>query len=66
MRDKTVELYSILQDNSQLDSYVQGYFGGSDREIDLFQDTLRKVEGPGHCVGADHFVDDSELLDFGE
>jgi hypothetical protein len=66
MRDKTVELYSILQDNSQLDSYVQGYFEGPDREIDLFHYKLRRLDQPGYRVGTDHCGDDSEPLDFGE
>lgn len=66
MRDKIIDLQSVLEENNLLDTYVHGYFGEDDREIDLFHYKLRKLDHPGHCVGAAHCGDDSEPLDFGE
>lgn len=66
MRDKIIDLQSVQEENNLLDTYVQGYFGGADREIDLFHYKLRKLDHPGHYAGADHCGDDSEPLDFGK
>ncbi|MBU0663740.1 MAG: hypothetical protein KJ990_04260 [Proteobacteria bacterium] len=67
MRDKIVDLYSILKDNSQLDSYVQGYFGDSDSEVDLFRHKFRSLDSKSHFNSSDDIDDDDlEFLDLGE
>ena len=67
MSDKIVDLQSILEENSHLDSYVQGYFGDSDNEIDLFRHKLRSLACNNHLIGSDDIDDDDfDLLDLGE
>ena len=81
MSDKIIDLQSVLEKNSSLDSYGQGYLGNSDSEIDLFRHKLKRLACDNRLIGSgniddgfddigddgfDDIDDDFEILDFGE
>ena len=67
MSNKIVDLQSILEENSRLDSYFQGYSEEFDSEIDLFHHQLRNIAYHNHLIGSDNIGDDDpELLDLRE